>query len=287
MSTRKWIQLLALFDFVIGVLLVLDTTPLAKSIFRPTPTSISTVPTYTPTGTPGPTNTPTSTPTVTPMPTPSAVPSATASQSTATLTATYTTTWTPTYTATLTPTNTPTPIQTPVTPKAPATDVPTPIPEPSLPPTGSITLTIYLRHTEADYAKLNGDQVNKSFYKEGEYVYGEAAVQLGNTVYHFDRPEVEPSKPEQLPDHWRVEFEFAEGLKARTGNQADFDPKKARFWVGPLDEHSAVGEDNPYSLTMKLYEGDALRKSIQVFFTVKDAPESPGDGGGGKPIPTP
>jgi len=116
-------------------------------------------------------------------------------------------------------------------------------------------------------------------YEEGKFVYGEAAVQIGDTVYHFDKPEVEPGEPEQLPDPWRVEFEFAEELVARTGNQAGFDSKKAHFWVGTLDGNSAVGEDNPYSLTMKLYEGNELRKSIQVFFTVKD---TPGGGGGGE-----
>jgi hypothetical protein len=89
-----------------------------------------------------------------------------------------------------------------------------------------------------------------------------------------------------LPDSWRVEFEFAEALVARTGNQAGFDPKKAQFWVGILDDSSAVGEDNPYSLTMKLYEGNELRESIQVFFTVADAPEGGGASGGpGKPEP--
>jgi hypothetical protein len=68
-------------------------------------------------------------------------------------------------------------------------------------------------------------------------------------------------------------------LVERTGNEASFDPKKAQFWVGTLDGDSAVGGDSPYSLTMNLYEGNKLRKSIQVFFTVADAPESPGGGG--------
>jgi hypothetical protein len=70
-----------------------------------------------------------------------------------------------------------------------------------------------------------------------------------------------------------------------------FDPKKAGFWVGTLDGNSATGEDKPYSLTMRLYEGSEWRKSIQVFFAVKDAPEGGGGGedggggGGGKPPP--
>jgi hypothetical protein len=81
-----------------------------------------------------------------------------------------------------------------------------------------------------------------------------------------------------------VEFEFADELVARTGNQAGFNSKKAQFWVGTLDSDSAVGEDNRYSLTMKLYEGSELQESIQVFFTVKDAP---GPGGGSGPAATP
>jgi hypothetical protein len=125
-------------------------------------------------------------------------------------------------------------------------------------------------------------------YEEGHFVYGEAAVQIGATTYHFDKPEAEPGEPEQLPDPWRVEFEFAEELVARTGNQAGFDSKKAQFWVGILDSDSAGVEERPYSLTMKLYEGNELRKSIRVLFTVKDAPEGPGPGpGGGKPPPPP
>jgi hypothetical protein len=107
-------------------------------------------------------------------------------------------------------------------------------------------------------------------YKEGSFVWGEAAVQIGDTVYHFDKPEVGPGEPEQLPDLWQVKFEFAHYLVKHTGNQAGFDPKKAQFWVGILDGHSAW-EECCYSLTVKLYEGNELRKSIQVFFTVKDA----------------
>jgi hypothetical protein len=117
-------------------------------------------------------------------------------------------------------------------------------------------------------------------YEEGKFVYGHAAVQVGGMTYPLDE-EAGPGDAEQLPDPWRVEFEFAETLVARTGNQAGFNAKKAQFWVGTLDNDSSVGEESPYSLTMKLYEGNELRKSIQVFFTVADAPESPGSGPGG------
>jgi hypothetical protein len=240
----------------------------------PKPTSTPT-PTAIPTNTPIPTSTPTPTPTITPTNTP-----------------------TPTPTPTVIPTNTPTPTQTPVPPTATATDtprppMPTPSPTAISPPTGPIDITIYLRdtRTETGSAALSGDQPNGGMiYEEGKVIYGDAAVQIGDTVYHFDKPEVEPGVPEQLPDPWRVEFEFAQALIARTGGmEPGFDSKKAVFWVGILDGDSAVGEDAPYSLTMKLYKGNELRESIQVFFTVADAPESGGgeEGGGGIGKPTP
>jgi len=224
----------------------------------------------------------------------------------------HTPTWTPTSTATLTPTQAPvsptvtpepptatkTPTHTPVPPTAKVTDTPrpptptpTPVPIVVPQPAGSIALTIYLRDTltETRFAALSDDRPNGGMiYEEGQFVYGEAAVQIGDTVYHFDKPEVGPGEPEQLPDPWRVEFEFAEELVARTGNQKGFDSKKARFWVGRLDGDSAIDENNPYSLTMKLYEGDALRKSIQVFFAVADAlGVGTGGGPGGKTPPPP
>ena len=198
-----------------------------------------------------------------------------------------------------TPTATEMPTQTPAPPTATATHTLTP-PTPTLVPTavpqpvGSMALTIYLRDTltETGFAALSGDQPNGGMiYGEGKYVYGDAAVQIGDTDYHFDKPEVGPGEPEQLPDPWRVEFEFAEELIAHTGNQAGFNPKKAWFWVGILDSDSSVGEDNPYSLTIKLYKGNELQESLQVFFTVADAPGGGGgegepDGEDGKPTPT-
>jgi hypothetical protein len=147
-----------------------------------------------------------------------------------------------------------------------------------------ITLTIYLRdtHTETGYAALSYDQrYGWMIYQEGQFVYGDAAVQIGDTVYHFD----EPDELGQLPDPWRVEFEFAEGLVARTEGEPGFDAKKARFWVGTLGDASAVAADRPYSLTIQLYEGDELRESLQVFFTVADASGPGGEGGPGKSPP--
>jgi len=191
---------------------------------------------------------------------------------------------TDTPTATNTPTETPVPATAtpkPTRPPAP-TATPTPAPTTTPQPGGSI-LTIYLRDTptETGFATLSADQPDGGMiYEEGRFVYGEAAVQIGDTVYHFD----EEGEPEQLPEPWQVEFEFAEVLLAHTGNQEGFDADKAQFWVGTLDSESALGEDTPYSLTIRLYEGSELRESLQVSFTVADAAEAGGGGdGGGKP----
>jgi hypothetical protein len=193
-----------------------------------------------------------------------------------------------------TPTNTPTATQTPgpgtataphtLTSAAP-TAVPTAIPA----PTGSIPLTIYLRdtNTETGYAALSSDRrYGWMIYKEGQTVYGDAAVPIGDTVYHFD----EPGELGRLPDPWRVEFEFAEALVTRTDGETGFDAKKAWFWAGKLGDASAVAADKPYSLTIKLYKGDELRESLQVFFTVAEQEGDVGvvvdtGGGGGKPKP--
>jgi serine/threonine protein kinase len=259
---------------------------LGPKTITPSPSpSLTSLPTITAADTPAPTRT--LTPTATPTVAIAATQTASADEETATLQATTTAT-----AAAFTPS--PIPTQTPVLPTATATDTPklatpTSIPTAVPPSPGPVALTIYFRDTltEAGFAALSGDQVLNGgmLYEEGKFMYGEAAVQIGDMVYHFDKPEVEPGEPEQLPDPWRVEFEFAEALVAHTGNQAGFNAK-AQFWVGTLDGSSAVGEENPYSLTMRLYEGNELRESIQVFFTVKDAPEGGGGGGGGgKPLP--
>jgi hypothetical protein len=158
---------------------------------------------------------------------------------------------------------------------------------PSVSGASSPSLTVYLRGTNnpKGFATFPGEEHvdARMIYTEGRYVYGNVAVRIGDTVYHSD--EEFSQEPRQLPDPWRVDFEFDQLLVERTGNEASFDPKKAQFWVGTLDGDSAVGEDNPYNLTMKLYEGNKLWKSIQVFFTVEDAPESPGSGGEDTVIP--
>jgi len=164
----------------------------------------------------------------------------------------------------------------------------TPVATPSPPISGasSPSLTVYLRGTNnpEGFATFPGEEHVDSgrIYTEGGHVYGNVAVRIGDTVYHSDE-EFSP-EPRQLPDPWQVDFEFDQLLIERTGNKAGFHPKKAQFWVGTLDGDSAVGEDNPYSLMVKLYEGDKLWKSIQVFFTVADV-ASPGGGGEDTVIP--
>ncbi len=267
----------------VALLIVVGGAFLASRVSKPEPTptvvvqatpntvvTTSTLAQPVPTATPIP---PTPTPPVTESPIP---PTATPAPLTAS----------PTPTRAKTPTPTPAPTMATVThtptPRAP-TPAPTAVPQSA----DRIALTIYLRDTltETGFTVLSGDQPNgEMIYQEGKFIYGEVAVQIGDTVYHFDKPEVEPGEPEQLPDPWRVEFEFAEALVACTGNKAGFDPKKAQFWVGTLSSSSAVGPDNPYSLVMKLYEGNELRESLQAFFTVKDAPEPSGGEVGPQPI---
>ncbi len=141
---------------------------------------------------------------------------------------------------------------------SPPVQTPTATPT-STPSDVSVDLTVYLRgtRTQPDFAALSDDQDGWEIYEEGQCVYGDAAVQIGETTYHFYKPGV----AEQLPDPWEVKFEFAKELEGHTRNEdgcaekgAGFDPKKAWFWVGILDDNSAMGEDKPYSLTMKLYE---------------------------------
>lgn len=93
---------------------------------------------------------------------------------------------------TATPTVTPTPTPTPVPPTATATHTPIPptpttVPAatPTQPRTGPMALTIYLRGTltEDSFVALSADQPNGgTIYREGAYIYGEGATQIGDTV---------------------------------------------------------------------------------------------------------
>jgi hypothetical protein len=122
-------------------------------------------------------------------------------------------------------------------------------------------------------------------YAEGGTVYGDVAVRIGDTVYHFDK-EPAPGEPEQLPAPYRLEFEFTDPLITATeGIQPGFNPQKAQFWVGTLDYNSAVSTDKPYKIEMTLYAGMEARKYTEVSFHVADSPGPSGPGEGPEPEP--
>ena len=82
--------------------------------------------------------------------------------------------------------STPTPVPTTATAThTPAPPPPTPVPTAMAQLAGSTSLTIYLRdaHTRAGFAALSADQpYGWNIYEEGRFVYGEAAVSIGNTT---------------------------------------------------------------------------------------------------------
>jgi hypothetical protein len=155
-----------------------------------------------------------------------------------------------------------------------------------------VDLTVYLRDTNnaQGFAAFNGEYVDVgTIYTEERTVYGDVAVRIGDTVYHFDK-EPAPGEPEQLPSPYRLEFKFSDSLIAATeAMQPGFDPKKAQFWVGELDCNSAVPPDQPYEIEMTLYAGGEIRKHTTVSFLVADAPlcggEEPDEGDGGEKPP--
>jgi hypothetical protein len=171
-------------------------------------------------------------------------------------------------------------------PSAPVSTAPT-----SPPISGaSVDLTVYLRGTNnaQSFVALSGEQIDAgTIYAEGGTVYGDVAVRIGDTVYHFDQ-EPAPGEPEQLPAPYRLEFEFSDPLIAATeGMKPGFNDQKAQFWVGTLDYNSAVSADKPYKIEMTLYYGMEPRKHTLVSFLVADAP-GPGESGGpGGPPPPP
>lgn len=158
-----------------------------------------------------------------------------------------------------------------------------------------VDLTVYLRGTNnaQGVATFSGEHVDAgTIYAEEGTVYGDVAVRIGDTVYHFDK-EPAPGEPEQLPVPYRLEFEFTDSLIAATaGIQPGFNPHKAQFWVGTLDCNSATPPDKPYKIEMTLYAGGETRKYAEVSFLVADNPfcggggEEPEEGGGGKKPPT-
>ncbi len=136
-------------------------------------------------------------------------------------------------------------------------------------------LTIYLLGTNnaQGFATFPGEEHVDAgmIYIEGRYVYGNVAVQIGDTVYHSD--EELASEPKPLPALYRLEVEFSKSLlDATESSKAGFLPQEAQFWVGELDCNSAAPPDEPYKIEMILYEGEKLRKRTEISFLVKDAP---------------
>jgi mannose-6-phosphate isomerase-like protein (cupin superfamily) len=156
----------------------------------------------------------------------------------------------------------------------PVVQTPTATTSPSL-SGASVDLTVYLRGTNnaPGFAVFSGEKVNAgTIYNEGGTVYGDVAVQIGNTKYHFD-PNPEPGEPEQLPHPYRMEFKFSDSLLAATeGFKPGFNPEKAQFWVGTLNCNSATPPDKPYKIEMALYAGGEARKHTEISFLVADDP---------------
>jgi len=154
---------------------------------------------------------------------------------------------------------------------SPGLQTPTP---PSSPPDleAPVDLTVYLRSTNnaQGFATFSGEHVDAGkIYSEGSTVYGEVAVRIGDTVYHFDK-EPAPGEPEQLPDPYRLEVKFSDSLLAATEGKPGFNPQKAQFWVGTLNCNSAVSE--PYRIEMTLYAEGEARKHTEISFLVADDP---------------
>jgi hypothetical protein len=145
---------------------------------------------------------------------------------------------------------------------------------PTAPISPHVDLTVYLRGTNnaQSFAAFSGEHVDAgTIYSEGGTVYGDVAVRIGDTVYHFDK-EPAPGEPEQLPDPYRLEVKFSDSLIAATeGIQPGFNPQKAQFWVGTLDCSSAVS-DKPYKIELTLYAGKEARKHTEISFLVADDP---------------
>ena len=105
-----------------------------------------------------------------------------------------------------------------------------------------VDLTVYLRGTNnaQGFAKFSGEHVDAGMiYTEGGYVYGNVAVQIGDTVYHFDEV-LASGGPKPLPAPYRLEVKFSDSLLVATEGKPGFNPQKAQFWVGELDCNSAT-----------------------------------------------
>jgi hypothetical protein len=178
---------------------------------------------------------------------------------------------------------------------------PVPVPTaPTSPPvsaapvsTEPVDLTVYLWGTNGQrFATFPGEEhVNAgTIYAEGRYVYGNVAVQIGDTVYHSDE-ELASGGPKLLPAPYRLEVKFSESLVSATEEgkeEAGFDPQKAQFWVGTLNCNSATPTDKPYEIEVILYAGEQAKKHTEVSFFAANDPlcgaggEEEGGGGGEK-----
>jgi len=180
-------------------------------------------------------------------------------------------------------------------PSTPVSTAPTSPPVSGAPVSGApVDLTVYLRGTNnaQGFATFSGEHVDAgTIYSEGGYVYGDVAVRIGDTMYHFDKPKPAPGEPEQLPGLYRLEVEFSEPLVSAAEGKAGFNSQKAQFWVGEMDCNSATPPDKPYKIEMTLYAGGEIRKHTTVSFLVADDPfcggggEEPEEGGGGEKPP--
>jgi hypothetical protein len=162
----------------------------------------------------------------------------------------------------------------------------------SLPVSGDVDLTVYLLGTNnaQGFAPFSGERVDAGMiYNEGAYVYGNVAVQIGDTVYHSDPKFATDPKP--LPASHRLEVQFPEPLVSATEGKPGFNPQEAQFWVGTLNCNSAVSE--PYRIEMTLYVEGEARKHTEISFLVADdplcgggggEPDEGGGGGGGPPV---
>jgi hypothetical protein len=143
-----------------------------------------------------------------------------------------------------------------------------------------VDLTVYLQGTNnaQGFAAFSGEQVDAgTIYTEGATVYGNVALQIGDTVYHPDENLSDDPKP--LPTPYRLEVKFSESLMSATEGIAGFDPQQARFWMGTLDCNSAATLGKPYKIEMTLYAGGEARKHTEISFLVADDPLCGGPGG--------
>ena len=176
----------------------------------------------------------------------------------------------PTYTPVSVATLTSTPTVSPVRNYPPP---PTPV------PTVPVGLTLYMRGTnnaEGYYEFPHGVTVG-NIYTEGAYVYGDVAVQIEGTVYHFDHEPGE-NEPDKLPEPWWVEINISGNLRDVTEGGTEINRERAQFWAGRLTCDSGLS-DQAYEIQVILHEGRHSRGWVHVRFFVEDDPLCEARGG--------